>query len=86
LVILEKIARDIGQAVAVILIRRHRPEIKLPFKMWLYPLPSVIALVGWIFILRTNDARIVWWGLALTVVGIIAYFDSSQTKIRMAFR
>lgn len=91
LVILEKIARDIGQAVAVILIRRHRPEIKLPFKMWLYPLPSVIALVGWIFILRTNDARIVWWGLALTVVGIIAYliqakpksewpFDNAQTK------
>jgi APA family basic amino acid/polyamine antiporter len=86
LVILEKIARDIGQAVAVILIRRHRPEIKLPFKMWLYPLPSVIALVGWIFH-SANQRR------ANRLVGIGAdrrrhhrLLDSSQTKIRMAFR
>jgi amino acid transporter len=55
LVIIEKIARDIGQALAAIAIRRYRPDIQLPFKMWFYPLPSLIALAGWIYILGTNE-------------------------------
>lgn len=80
LIIIEKIARDIGQAVAVIVIRRYRPEIKLPFKMWLYPLPALIALAGWIYILGTNQGQIVVWGLALMLVGIGAYLW--QAKIR----
>ena len=43
----------IGQIVAVHAIRRDgtRP---LPFRMWLYPLPSCIALVGWVFLLTTS--------------------------------
>ncbi len=85
LIIIEKIARDIGQAFAVILIRRYRPEIKLPFKMWLYPLPSLIALIGWIFILQTNDAVIVWWGLALTAFGIVAYLIQAKFKYEWPF-
>lgn len=80
LIIIEKIARDIGQAVAVIVIRRHRPEIKLPFKMWLYPLPSLIALIGWFFILQTNNRSIVLWGLALTAFGVVAYLIQAKFK------
>lgn len=80
LIIIEKIARDIGQAIAVIVIRRYRPEIKLPFKMWLYPLPALIALAGWIYILGTNQWQIAAWGLALMLVGIGAYLW--QAKLR----
>ena len=80
LVIIEKIARDIGQALAVIVIRCYRPEIKLPFKMWLYPLPALIALAGWIYILGTNQWQIVVWGLVLMFVGIGAYLG--QAKVR----
>ncbi|MFN0112551.1 MAG: APC family permease [Blastocatellia bacterium] len=85
LIIIEKIARDIGQAVAVIVIRRHRPEIKLPFKMWLYPLPSLIALIGWFFILQTNNRDIVLWGLALTAFGIVAYLIQAKFKSEWPF-
>jgi amino acid transporter len=80
LIIIEKIARDIGQAVAVIVIRRYRPEIRLPFNMWLYPLPSLIALAGWIYILTTNQAKIVLWGIALMVVGVAAYLWQAKLK------
>lgn len=85
LIIIEKIARDIGQAVAVIVIRRHRPEIKLPFKMWLYPLPSLIALAGWFFILQTNNRQIVFWGLALTAFGVLAYLAQAKVKREWPF-
>src|SRR5262245_31038148 len=85
LIIIEKIARDIGQAVAVIIIRRYRPEIRLPFKMWLYPLPSLIALAGWIYILSTNQAKIVLWGIALMIVGVAAYLWQAYFKAEWPF-
>jgi amino acid transporter len=47
----------IGQIAALhALHRQHRP---LPFRMWLYPLPAVVALVGWIFLLITSDLFLV---------------------------
>ena len=61
-------------------IRRYRPEIKLPFKMWLYPLPALIALTGWIYILGTNQREIVGWALGLMLVGIGAYFWQAKIK------
>jgi amino acid transporter len=85
LIIIEKIARDIGQAVAVIIIRRYRPEIRLPFKMWLYPLPSLIALAGWIYILGTNEWKIVASGCGLMIVGIAAYLWQAKIKREWPF-
>ncbi len=85
LIIIEKIARDIGQSIAVIVIRRYRPEIKLPFKMWLYPLPALIALAGWIYILGTSQREIVWWGLGLMLIGIGAYFWQAKISSEWPF-
>src|SRR5436305_4404208 len=43
----------IGQIGAVTLLRRRAPDLPRPYRMWLYPLPSRIALLGWIFIFAT---------------------------------
>src|SRR5207249_8061728 len=37
----------IGQAVGVMLLRRRRGTQGLPFKMWLYPMPAVLTMIGW---------------------------------------
>ena len=37
----------IGQIFAVHVMRRNGKH-PMPFRMWLYPLPSIVALVGWI--------------------------------------
>jgi amino acid transporter len=73
LIVIQIIARDIAQIAAVSLIRHTRPDIALPFRMWLYPLPSVLALVGWIYILSTNGWRMFGLGIGLLLVGIAAY-------------
>src|SRR5436309_3088368 len=39
----------IGQIGAVTLLRRRAPDLPRPYRMWLYPVPSLIALLGWIF-------------------------------------
>jgi amino acid transporter len=44
----------IGQIFALHVVRREGTH-RLPFRMWLYPLPSLIALVGWSFLLATSE-------------------------------
>jgi amino acid transporter len=43
------------------------------FRMILYPLPSAIALAGWIYIYATSDIIYILGGLAMLAAGIAAY-------------
>ncbi len=56
----------IGQIAALAWLRRNAPEMKRPFKMWLYPLPALIALVGWIFLFATTG-----WQTKLYAVAVL---------------
>ena len=38
-----------------------------------YPVPALVALAGWIFILGTSGAIYVLSGFALVALGIVAY-------------
>jgi amino acid transporter len=63
----------IGQIVAVHYIRKHRPDIRRPFRMWLYPLPSLIALVGWSYIFLTAGWTFILSGLLVLASGIAVF-------------
>ncbi len=84
-VIIQIIARDMGQIAAVTMIRRYRTDIERPFKMWLYPLPSVIALLGWTYILATNGLRFIAIGFGLLIFGIAAYLWQARRKSEWPF-
>src|SRR5262249_55960891 len=62
----------IGQIFGLHLLRTTRPDIGLPFRMWLYPLPSLIALVGWIFVAATQYKYLLA-ALAVLVAGAIVF-------------
>jgi exo-1,4-beta-D-glucosaminidase len=63
----------IGQIGAVALLRRRAPDMPRPYRMWLYPLPSLVALVGWIFIFATTPVRVVLFGLGGLVIGVMCF-------------
>ena len=63
----------VGQIVALDHIRRRRAEIARPFRMWLYPAPAVIALVGWLFIFCTSGWKICLFGLGVLATGVAAF-------------
>jgi len=63
----------LGQIGAVFLLRRNRPEMNRPFRMWLYPLPALAALVGWIFVFATSDWRIILFGLGSLILGLLMF-------------
>jgi len=64
----------IGQIVALTILRRRQPGLRRPYRQWLYPLPSLVALVGWIYIFHGSGWPAIRIMLGWTVAGIIAYF------------
>jgi APA family basic amino acid/polyamine antiporter len=75
LVVIRIVIQFIVQAVGVIVLRVRRPELPRPFRMWLYPLPALVAIAGFLFILfnRKNALKEVRYAAVILVAGIIIY-------------
>jgi amino acid transporter len=58
---------------AVTLLRERRPDVARPFRMWLYPLPSMVALAGWIFVIATSGWKYIGAGVGVIAAGTAAY-------------
>jgi len=63
----------VGQIAVVIRLRKTQPDAPRPFRMWLYPVPALVALVGWIFVFATSGGTIIGLGLATLGAGVVAY-------------
>lgn len=64
----------VGQIVALHLMRTAQPDRPLPFRMWLYPLPSIVALCGWLFVFATSGRAVLLSGVGVLVSGIAVFF------------
>ncbi len=78
------IVQSVGQIAALTILRRRQPNLNRPYRMWLYPLFSIIALVGWVYVFiaaglnGTQFILPIWTNPMLlaigwTLLGIIAY-------------
>jgi amino acid transporter len=65
--------RFVWQCAAVILLRRHRPDIPQPFTMWLYPLPALVSLALWLYIFFTGPREGIVFSLAFLAASVAAY-------------
>jgi amino acid transporter len=41
------LVQALGQVAAVVVLRRRQPDLPRPYRMWLYPVPAVVAAVLW---------------------------------------
>jgi APA family basic amino acid/polyamine antiporter len=75
LVVVRLLMQFILQAVGVMVFRERRPEVERPFRMWLYPIPAVLAICGFVFVLfsRANFQREVVLAVLLVLLGSAAY-------------
>ncbi|MGC8653731.1 MAG: APC family permease [Candidatus Kryptoniota bacterium] len=64
----------LGQIVGLTLLRKDRPDLRRPFKMWLYPVPSIIAFIGFSFIFLSSGLEAISLGLAWMILGAALYF------------
>ena len=56
------------------MIRRYRKHIARPFSMPFYPVPVIVALLGWFYILVTSGLPYVITGFGLLALGIAVYY------------
>jgi amino acid transporter len=63
----------VWQCAAVILLRRYRPDVAKPFRMWLYPLPALISLAMWIYIFLSAPLAGIVFSVAFLAVAVGAF-------------
>ena len=61
------------QCVGVILLQRYRKDIPQPFRMWLYPLPALAALVLWLYVFFSGPAEGIWFSVAYLLAAVIGF-------------
>jgi amino acid transporter len=81
LIVVQTMLQFMAQCVAVILLRKRTKDDPSCFHMPLFPLPAIIALAGWSYIVITSGTRYILIGFLLMGLGIAAYLVRSY-KVR----
>jgi amino acid transporter len=63
--------QSIAQIVALGVVRYRR--IRAPYRMWLFPLPALAALVGWAYIFEQAGTAAIVYGLATLAAGTAVF-------------
>ncbi len=69
LIVTRILEQFIGQIFGVVLLRRREPQRARPYKMWLYPLPCGLALIGWLYMYLSATGLFIALGLLTLLVG-----------------
>jgi amino acid transporter len=78
LVTMRILVQFIGQIGAVMRLRKLKPDTERPFRMWLYPLPALLALLGWIFVFLTSGTKAMVSSLVAILIGVAAFLIWSK--------
>jgi amino acid transporter len=70
--------QSIAQIVALAVVRAR--GIRAPYRMWLYPLPALVALIGWIFIFATAGTAAIVFGVVSIGVGAVVFFARAASR------
>jgi APA family basic amino acid/polyamine antiporter len=68
------------QVFAVALLRKRQPDRPLPWRMWLYPLPCLVALVGWLYVYCTAEPLFIKIGVGTLLVGIVVFLIWTKSR------
>lgn len=74
-VVIRLILQFLVQAIGSIVLRIRRPDLPRPFRMWLYPLPALLASAGFLFILfnRENWQKEMRYALVVLLTGVAIF-------------
>lgn len=73
LIVVQIMLQFMAQCVAVLVLRKRAIGGAETFRMPLFPIPALIALAGWIYIVATSGPRYIALGFGLMALGILAF-------------
>ncbi len=74
----------VGGAVAVMVLHRRWPAERLPFRMWLYPLPAVLAIASWLAIFVSTGMTALA-GLGVMLAGVLVFLARARIERQWPF-
>lgn len=74
------IIQSLAQVAAIVVLRRRQPNLRRPYRQWLYPVPTIIALIGWVYIYKSAEWLSIWLSLGWIAVGAIAYLVYAKAE------
>jgi amino acid transporter len=85
LTVVTVLVQAFAQIIALTVLRRRQPQLRRPYRMFLYPLPSIIAGLGWVIIYGYADENApglhpIELSLLWIVVGGIAFALWARAK------
>jgi amino acid transporter len=67
------IIQSLAQVAAIVVLRLRQKTLRRPYKQWLYPIPTIIAAIGWVYIFFNATATSIWLTVVWLVIGTIAF-------------
>jgi len=67
-------------------LRFRSPDLPRPFRMWFYPLPGILSVCGWVYVLSTSAPRSLVFAFAVLTVGTAAYMARARVRNEWPFQ
>lgn len=75
----------VGQIVALWLLRKNAPGLYRPYRVWLYPLPLLLAGGGWLLVFVTTPMKTVALAMGAMALGVVGYFGWAKATAKWPF-
>jgi amino acid transporter len=74
------LVQAVAQIAALTILRRRQPTLRRPYKQFLYPIPSLVALLGWIYVYKSAGVRPIVLSLIWCAVGTVVFLVWAKTE------
>jgi amino acid transporter len=85
LIVSQTLLQFMGQCVAVMLLRKRHRSRGDTYRMPFFPVPALLALCGWSYIVVTSGARYIATGLILMLAGVLAFLMRAHRAAEWPF-
>jgi basic amino acid/polyamine antiporter, APA family len=86
LVVIRIMVQFLMQIIGLLLLRARRPDYPRPFRMYLYPLPAILAALGFIYILWARPSlKEIRFGALIAVIGLALFLLRSWRRKEWPF-
>lgn len=74
------IIQSLAQVAAIVVLRRRQPDLNRPYRQWLYPVPTLVALVGWVYIYVSSTWQSISLSVGWMILGAIGFLIYARTE------